>query len=180
MVVQPGVATRVMCSRPFLIRCLNNSHTKYGAMRELSSPMAPKTTIRCSCRWRLPIDGTSDFNSGCRHATWLAAVAEIVRPMSGTDEKQVWMFMVPREDVGLVDVWHVNGLRRTGTLSFEVEKLYVLEGWTFDIAVKDLFIPSDASYENGALYVVPVALLFACGFVCVVLGVARAGVGRHD
>jgi len=100
--------------------------------------------------------------------------------MSGTDEKQVWMFMVPREDVGLVDVWHVNGLRRTGTLSFEVEKLYVLEGWTFDIAVKDLFIPSDASYENGALYVVPVALLFACGFVCVVLGVARAGVGRHD
>ena len=70
------------------------------------------------------------------------------------------MLIVPREDVNPVDVWQVNGLRGTGTFSFEVENLYV---------------PSGYSHQNSALYIIPMALFFASGFACVALGVAPAG-----
>ena len=64
-----------------------------------------------------------------------------------------------------VDVWQVNGLRGTGTFSFEVKDVFVPSERTFN--------PSDTPREEGALYVMPMLLLFASGFACTALGVAR-------
>ncbi|MCY3884542.1 MAG: acyl-CoA dehydrogenase family protein [Gammaproteobacteria bacterium] len=108
------------------------------------------------------LTGRWSFSSGCRHANWLAAAA------GGTNHEPALLHFVPKPELDLLDVWQVNGLRGTGSFSFEA---------------KDHFVPNDRSMrldtppvEDGPLYVVPQGLLFACGFGCVALGVARSAI----
>lgn len=108
--------------------------------------------FRLSGRWM--------FSSGCRHANWVAAlVANRGEPPR--------LFLMPRDAVEFVDVWQVKGLRGTGSFSFRAENRFVPED-----RVMRLDVPPR---EAGPIYVIPQALLFACGFGCVALGVARAG-----
>ena len=109
------------------------------------------------------LTGRWNFSSGCRHATWMAAVAPVKDPSTNKGEDR--MLIMPKEQVTLVDVWQVNGLRGTGTFSFEVQDVFVPNNRTFNL--------SNAPREEGPLYVMPMLLLFASGFACTALGVAR-------
>ncbi len=112
------------------------------------------------------LTGRWNFSSGCRHATWMAAVAPVQPPDGDRDRKEVRTLLIPKKDVDFVDIWQVSGLRGTGSFSFEVENLYVPDIRTFNSL--------DSPREEGALYVMPMLLLFASGFASVALGVARA------
>lgn len=101
------------------------------------------------------------FSSGCHHANWIGAIA----PIKGT--KKPLMCIVPKEDVNFIDVWQVNGLRGTGSFGFEIKDLLVPGHRTFN--------QEDPPREEGPLYIFPTSLIFASGFACVALGVARAG-----
>lgn len=110
------------------------------------------------------LTGRWNFSSGCRHATWMAAAAPVKDSSKGKTEDR--LLIMPKEEVTLLDVWQVNGLRGTGTFSFEVEAVFVPSERTFNMA--------DSPREEGPLYVMPMLLLFASGFACTALGVARA------
>ena len=110
------------------------------------------------------LTGRWNFSSGCRHAAWMAAVAPVKDP--SRDKREDRMLILPKEEVNLLDVWQVNGLRGTGTFSFEVKDVFVPNDRTFN--------PSDVPREEGPLYVMPMLLLFASGFACTALGVARS------
>ena len=117
------------------------------------------------------LNGRWHFSSGSSHATWIAALAPINSGGGPTqdaskDRTGARIMLMPMEAGTFLDFWQVKGLRGTASFSFEVE---------------DLFIPSDHSYnptdlarEDGALYVIPMTLLFGSGFATVALGVARA------
>ena len=100
------------------------------------------------------------FSSGCRHANWIGALA-------ANRGEPPRLFLLPREAAEFVDVWQVQGLRGTGSFSFRADAQFVPES-----RVMRLDVPPR---EAWPLYVVPQGLLFACGFGCVALGVARAG-----
>ncbi len=100
------------------------------------------------------------FSSGCRHANWLAA-------LTGGRGQPPRLHLLPRDEVEFVDVWQVKGLRGTGSLSFRTEDRFVPDERTMRLDVPPR--------EPGPIYVIPQGLLFACGFGCVALGVARAG-----
>lgn len=110
--------------------------------------------FRLSGRWM--------FSSGCRHANWVAALTG--RPTR--------LYLIPKDEVEFVDAWQVHGLRGTGSFSFEAKDLFVPEHRTMLLEVEPL-VP-------GPLYVIPQALLFACGFGCVALGVARAALDATE
>ena len=108
--------------------------------------------VRLTGRWM--------FSSGCRHANWVAAlVANRGEPPC--------LHLLPRDDVEFIDVWQVKGLRGTGSFSFRADGAFIPEKRTMRLDVPPR--------EPGPLYVIPQGLLFACGFGCVALGVARAG-----
>ena len=117
------------------------------------------------------LTGRWNFSSGCRHATWMVAVAPVGCPGQDSEaleeDKDGLTLLVPKQEVVFVDVWQVNGLRGTGSFTFEAEDLYVPGHRTYKT--------SDSPREGGALYVMPTSLLFPSGFACVALGVARAG-----
>ena len=115
------------------------------------------------------LSGHWNFSSGSDHATWIAALAPIGQPgqvLDGARNREgARMLLMPRDEVQFVDLWHVHGLRGTGSFSFQID---------------DMFIPNERTYEaegepgeDGPLYVIPRTLLFGSGFATVALGVAR-------
>ena len=116
------------------------------------------------------VTGRQGFSTGCRHAAWVAAHAQVVengqvRLERGQPEARY--FFVPVVEAELLDTWHVRGMRGTGTHHF---------------AVTDVFVPAERTVlsataklmEEGPLYKIPRTLAFASGDAAVALGMARA------
>ena len=113
------------------------------------------------------LSGRWDFSSGIDHATWVAALApmEVLGPGTARNLDSARLMLIPRQDVRMVDTWQANGLRGTGSFSFEVDDLFVPAYRTYSQA--------DPSWHDGPLYLIPRGLLFATGFSTVALGVAQ-------
>jgi indole-3-acetate monooxygenase len=113
--------------------------------------------------------GGQGFSTGCRHASWVAAHAQITENdrlrMEGAAPEARYMF-VPVAEAQLLDTWHTRGMRGTGTHHF---------------AVKDVFVPTERTVlsqtatlvEDAPLYRIPRTLLFASGDAAVAFGMSR-------
>ena len=119
------------------------------------------------------VTGNFAFASGGRHATWMGAHTPVYEP-DGTQRRTqagapvIRTVLFPASAAPMTDIWHVMGLRGTGSDAY---------------AVSDLFVPEahavgrdDPAYRRypGALYVLPTNSLYSCGFASLALGVARA------
>ena len=117
------------------------------------------------------LKGHWNFSSGSDHATWIAALAPVI-PANGAapngQPPQTRLHLMPIEQVRMVDLWQVAGLRGTGSFSFQVDDLFVPEAHTF--------VQEGASWAGGPLYQIPTTLLFATGFATVALAVARKAI----
>jgi alkylation response protein AidB-like acyl-CoA dehydrogenase len=115
------------------------------------------------------VTGRQGFSTGCRHASWVAAHAQVIengetRLENGVPEMR-YLF-VPVAEAELLDTWHVRGMRGTGTHHF---------------AVNDVFVPAERTVlsatasilEPGPLYRIPRTLLFASGDAAVAMGMSR-------
>jgi len=116
------------------------------------------------------VSAKQGFSTGCRHASWIAAHAQIiengeVRKLNGKPEAR-YLF-VPIAQAELLDTWHTRGMRGTGTHHFEV---------------RDVFVPAERSVlavgaplvHTGPRYRLPFGLTFAPGDAMVALAVARS------
>ncbi len=121
--------------------------------------------------WR--VTGTWSFASGSRHATWLGAHCpcygpdgELERHPDGRPWERTMLFR--REVAKIDDVWQVMGLRGTGSDNYTVENLFVDDAHTLTRN------SAEERREPGLLYRFAAMQLYASGFACVGLGVARA------
>jgi alkylation response protein AidB-like acyl-CoA dehydrogenase len=119
------------------------------------------------------LTGSWAYASGIHEATWLGAHTFVVardgtprRHLDGTPLIRTLLF--PVEQAAVRDVWDVVGLRATGSDTYEVTDLFVPEEHS---AARD-----DAAErrEHGPLYCFSTGSLYAAGFACVSLGLARA------
>jgi len=116
------------------------------------------------------VTGRQGFSTGCRHATWVAAHAQVyengqLRLDDGQPEMR-YLF-VPVAEAELLDTWHVRGMRGTGTHHFAVHDVFVPAERTVLSATAPLL-------EAGPLYRIPRTLAFASGDAAVALGMARS------
>jgi alkylation response protein AidB-like acyl-CoA dehydrogenase len=109
------------------------------------------------------ITGKWRFASGSHHATWLGAHMKI----AGSGGK-VRTMLFPKSSVTMHDIWHVVGLRGTGSDEYVVEDLFVPQHHTMD---RD---SARERREDGPLYRFTSNQLYSCGFGGVGLGIARA------
>jgi alkylation response protein AidB-like acyl-CoA dehydrogenase len=117
------------------------------------------------------VTGRQGFSTGCRHASWLAAHAQVFEDgrlrLEDNGQPEARYLFVAAADALLLDTWRVRGMRGTGTHHF---------------AVTDVFVPTERSVlsataplrETGPLYRIPRTLLFASGDAAVALGVSRS------
>ena len=113
------------------------------------------------------LSGRWNFSSGYPHATWLAALTPVYEAGATEEPLEMRTMLLPKDQADLVDVWHVGGLRGTGSQGFATEDLFIPAARSYP--------PTAASREPGPLYVIPTTLLFCSGFATVALGNARAG-----
>jgi alkylation response protein AidB-like acyl-CoA dehydrogenase len=119
------------------------------------------------------VAGNFAFASGGRHATWLGAHVPVYeadgsprRTSAGAPVVRTVLF--PASLAPMTDIWHVVGLRGTGSDAYAVNDLFVPE--THAAGRDD---PADRRYP-GPLYTLPSSSVYACGFASLALGVARA------
>lgn len=119
------------------------------------------------------VSGKWSFTSGGHHATWLGAHCVVSeadgRERRGPEGKPVTRTMLfPATETSLQEIWHVIGLRGTGSDAYAVENLFVPEAHSL---ARDE--PAERRY-SGPLYHYSSNSLFASGFAGVALGIARA------
>jgi alkylation response protein AidB-like acyl-CoA dehydrogenase len=119
------------------------------------------------------VTGRWSFASGGRHATWLGAHCPVF-DADGTQRLDAagapieLTVLFPSSEAPMTDIWQVVGLRGTASDAYAVEDLFVPEAFTL---IRDI---PETRREAGPLYAMSTHLLFACGFACVALGLARS------
>ena len=118
------------------------------------------------------VTGTWNFASGGHQARWLGGQSFVIdaggQPMRRPNGAPVIrMMLFPYDAADISDVWHVIGLKGTGSDTY---------------SVKDLFVPEQMSFardeevdrrENGLLFKFSTSNIYSFGFAAVALGVAR-------
>jgi len=119
------------------------------------------------------LTGTWSFASGSHHATWLGAHVAILAPDGAPQLRpdggpMMRTLLFPKASASLTDIWHVIGLRGTGSDSYTVTDLFVPEKYTVsrETAAKPR--------QPGLLYAFSSSNIYASGFAGVALGIARS------
>jgi alkylation response protein AidB-like acyl-CoA dehydrogenase len=118
------------------------------------------------------VNCSGSFASGSRHATWLGALC-LVHEADGSPrlkangKTQMMALLYPKSKADVKDVWHVMGLRGTGSDSFVVKDLFVPE--------KYAYIRDDAAtrMDPSPHYRYASTMVYSSGFAHVALGIAR-------
>ena len=125
----------------------------------------PATAVRVEGGFR--VTGDWSYASGIRHANWLRAGVRLVdedgKAAAMSTASDGFLLFFPAHEATLEDVWHVSGLRGTGSDPY---------------SVRDLFIPEHRAVqpkplEPGTLYAFGTTPVFSVGFASVALGLAR-------
>jgi alkylation response protein AidB-like acyl-CoA dehydrogenase len=119
------------------------------------------------------VSGTWMFASGSRHAQWLGGHAPVVdaqdAPVLGGDGKPLERTVLfPKSSATVTDVWHVVGLKGTGSDTYSVAGLFVPEEYSFTREA------AEDRRESGPLYRFTTFQLYGVGFAGVALGLGRA------
>jgi alkylation response protein AidB-like acyl-CoA dehydrogenase len=119
------------------------------------------------------LTATFSFASGSHDARWLGAHVPIVgedgAPLQNPDGSPVVRTaLFPKSRAEMTDIWHVMGLRGTGSDKYSVTDLFVPEG---HVAARD---DDRARREPGLLYRFSSLQLYASGFAGVAMGIARS------
>jgi alkylation response protein AidB-like acyl-CoA dehydrogenase len=119
------------------------------------------------------VTGNWSFASGGRHATWLGAHCPVFEAdgtprlgPAGVPIERTMLF--PAAEAPMTDIWQVIGLRGTASDAYVVTDLFVPDSFTL---IRD---DPATRRETGALYAMTTNTLYAFGFACVALGLARS------
>jgi indole-3-acetate monooxygenase len=134
--------------------------TGRGVLVGMLNPVGKATPVRGGYR----VTGRWGYGSFIHHADWVLGGCV-------TDDGETRLCLFPREDAEVFDVWHVCGLRATGSNDYQVTDLFVPERHT--IPLVDFQPPPRVA---GPLYAVPLTSAFASCIAVVALGIARAAI----
>jgi indole-3-acetate monooxygenase len=118
------------------------------------------------------LTGAWNFASGSHHASWLGAHV-VMHGADGAPSSRTGgggilrTLLFPKSSATMTDIWHVVGLRGTGSDRYSVTDLFIPEDHT---VLRDAQI---APREPGRLYCFSSGNMYAVGVAGVALGIAR-------
>jgi alkylation response protein AidB-like acyl-CoA dehydrogenase len=110
------------------------------------------------------VTGKWMFASGFPQASWLLCVCNV--PTAAAEPEQRLM-LVPKARATVHDVWHVSGLRGTGSQSFSLQDEFVPAAYAVHVSRK-------TSQHRGPLYLFTNNGFFGPAFGSVALGIAHS------
>ena len=138
-----------------------------GTLNPTGKAVAAPGGYRVTGRW--------SYGSFIGYGDWVLGnciTADATGPrQAGDGGPEFRLCLFPRADVEVFDIWHVGGLRATGSNDFQVTDLFVPERHT--IPLVDFQPPPR---RPGPLYAVPMTSTFVSCIATVALGIARAAI----
>jgi 3-hydroxy-9,10-secoandrosta-1,3,5(10)-triene-9,17-dione monooxygenase len=113
------------------------------------------------------ISGRWPFSSGSTHAKWVLVAGMVP---SGEDQKMT-LFLVPRSDYEIIDVWQTIGMRATGSNDISIEDAFVPSHRTYAPDSGLMPLRADSGYSD--LYRMPWLHLFTSTVSNLGIGAAR-------
>ncbi len=138
-----------------------------GTLNPSGRAVAEKDGYRVSGRW--------SYGSFIGYSQWVLGnciTHDAGQPRldaNGLPEFRICIF--PRAQVEVLDMWHVGGLRATGSNDYLVNEVFVPEEWS--IAIPGFVSPQ---HQPGSLYATPLTSTFVSCIATVALGIARAAI----
>jgi alkylation response protein AidB-like acyl-CoA dehydrogenase len=119
------------------------------------------------------VTATWSFASGSHNATWLGCHVPIfdasgAQLFHGDGNPVIRTVLFPKSKAEMTDIWHVMGLRGTGSDKYSVSELFVPER---HVVARD---DDSMRREQGLLYRFSSLQLYASGFAGVAMGIARS------
>jgi alkylation response protein AidB-like acyl-CoA dehydrogenase len=138
-----------------------------------SGTMPPGRAVRVAGGWR--VSGRWKWATCSTNADWFSAVVNFETP----EGVRTGTVMIPADDVTVLDTWHADGMRATGTHDFEAVDVFVPDHRA-ELALKnrDGSGPGAERYPNP-IYRVPLSPLLTFTVLMVVVGLARSAVEVH-
>lgn len=115
------------------------------------------------------VSGQWTLVSGCELADWFALRCLVISEGSPTTlgpGANLKLFFIPKEDIEVVDTWHVGGLKGTGSHDIIVKDTFVKESYAVDFESP---IEVDNAYNR-----LPIGCINAAGCAAMALGVLKA------
>ncbi len=120
----------------------------------------------------LELSGRWQFSSGCDHAAWVF-VQSAVPAVGGAAAEQAYL-LVPRSDFGIVDTWHVSGLKGTGSKDIVIDKALVPEHRVEALAAFNAGTGPGGRLHEGAIFRMPRIATVPFSLVAPAVGVLDA------
>jgi alkylation response protein AidB-like acyl-CoA dehydrogenase len=119
------------------------------------------------------VTATWSFASGSHNATWLGCHVPIydengTQQLHSDGSPVIRTPIFPKSCAEMTDIWHVMGLRGTGSDKYSVTDLFVPAAY---VAARD---DDSTRREDGLLYRFSSLQLYASGFAGVAMGIARS------
>jgi alkylation response protein AidB-like acyl-CoA dehydrogenase len=136
------------------------AHTIYDDPRGVIAWGPPSRQEVASVEGGFRVTARWPFCSGMHHATWVGGAATV----DGVERR----LLFPKAEVQLEDIWHVMGLRGTGSDAFSVSDHFVPREHTA------LLNRAADRRVQAPLYCFSTDCLYSSGFASVALGIARS------
>lgn len=127
----------------------------------------PPERVDGGFRWR---GGTGRFCSGIDHANWVLVGGQVTE---ADGSSAPWYFLLPREDIEIVDDWYTVGLRGTGSKSLVVKDAFIPTHRAVPFADLGAGRAPGAALHTGGLYRLPYDSVWPFSLAGAALGAAR-------
>lgn len=119
------------------------------------------------------VTGKWGFGSGSGHSAWMLGGCIVHGPagpeMVAENIPNFRLMFFAREEITILDTWHVSGLRATGSDDWEVREVFVPER-------RSTALRGGSPWASGTLYHFPMFGLLSVAVAAVALGIGRAAI----
>ena len=120
------------------------------------------------------ITGRWEWGTGVMHADWVFVGA--LTPTDDPEKQDLSMYVIPRDEVNVIDTWHVAGMVGSGSNDIEVENVFVPAHRKQSIAgLRDGSSPG-ASFHDSPTYKMPMMPVLGLTAAAPAVGGARKAV----
>lgn len=117
------------------------------------------------------VSGRWSWSSGSDHCSWVILGGTVPRESDG-GPPDVRAFLIPRTDYKVVDVWHVLGLKGTGSNDIVVEDAFVPEHRTHQFFHSFTMTDPGRAEFTSRNYKYPFGVIFAYSLSVITIGIA--------
>jgi len=118
------------------------------------------------------LSGRWSWSSGSDHCSWVILGGIVPRQEGAAGPPDVRAFLVPRTDYEVVDVWHVLGLKGTGSNDIVVDDAFVPEHRTHQFGHSFMMADPGRATFTSRNYKYPFGVIFAYSLAIVTIGMA--------